>query len=245
MEDYTINNSLLNNTEFVNKDFENCVKVFKTLMVKRNDYNFELLKVLQNMKYIVSGKTGRADLSTAFIDMRRPGFGNCFTSFYRFFKDYFNISEKTVRNYLQVANKFLVELECPAGGNLCLKYDFKYKFSLCSLYTISKLQELVILSDKQLEEAFNYKHLTAHSTKAEIRAYVKSLKDGIGKAEKVLESTTSEAEEEIELAYNPKQKYEFSYYESKSKGQLLNIIKDLLKYIDTLKDEKKTKKVGK
>lgn len=68
----------------------------------------------------------------------------------------------------------------------------------------------------------------------QIREYIRTLKDGTDKAEKVVEDTTIN-EEEIPMAYNPKQEYEYSYFETKTKNQLLNIVWELQKEYQALK----------
>jgi len=77
----------------------------------------------------------------------------------------FGLSEKTIYNYLQISGRFIDFL---AGE----------KFIIPELkdYTISKLQELLPVSNEVIRNAFAEKVLTYKSTKAEIRAFVKSCK---------------------------------------------------------------------
>lgn len=77
--------------------------------------------------------------------------------------------------------------------------DFKvleYKFDFCEDLGISKLQELLSLSETQIQLAFNSGDLTVKSTQKDIQGYVKSLK---GKKEnKVLENLEDKSEVEID-----------------------------------------------
>ena len=99
-------------------------------------------------------------------------------------------------------------------------------------FTPSKLFELLSLSKDTALELVKKGLITPAMTVKEIRQYIKSLKDGTDKAEKVVESTIPEVldiEEEIPMAYDPNTEYEFSYFESKTKSQLLNIVWELQK----------------
>ena len=67
-------------------------------------------------------------------------------------------------------------------------------------------------------------------TVKQIRDYIKSLKNG----------TNEEInEEEIPEAYDPTKKYDFSYFETKTKSQLLNIVWELQKAYQKLKEKRK------
>ena len=111
-------------------------------------------------------------------------------------------------------------------------------------FTPSKLFELLSLSKDTALELVKKGLITPAMTVKEIRQYIKSLKDGTDKAEKVVESTIPEVldiEEEIPMAYDPNTEYEFSYFESKTKSQLLNIVWELQKAYINLKLNKKKK----
>ena len=118
----------------------------------------------------------------------------------------------------------------------------------CSLYpmyedfTSSKLFELLVLSEDTAKNSIINGLVLPTMTVKQIREYIKSLKDGTDKAEKVVEDTTEINEEDIPLVYDPKQEYEYSYFESKTKNQLLNIVWELQKAYQKLKGEKKNVK---
>jgi hypothetical protein len=99
----------------------------------------------------------------------------------------FGFCDKYIESIVRVINKFIVE----NGAVL------EYKFSFLNDLSISKLQELLPLSFEQIKMAFDKKILTYRSTLKQIREYVKSLKTGTDKADKVLEETDSEEDVEI------------------------------------------------
>lgn len=116
----------------------------------------------------------------------------------------------------------------------------------CSLYPIyedftsSKLFELLVLSEDTAKNSIINGLVLPTMTVKQIREYIKTLKDGSDKAEKVIEDTTIN-EEDIPMAYDPKQEYEYSYFETKTKNQLLNIVWELQKAYQKLKLNKEKK----
>ncbi len=111
-------------------------------------------------------------------------------------------------------------------------------------FSPSKLFELLPLSYDTLEYSIDNKLIRADMTVKQIRRYIKSLKDGTTQAEQVIEDTSIK-EEEIPMAYDPKQKYEYSYFETKTKNQLLNMIWDLQREYQELKTQGEKTKNGK
>lgn len=111
-------------------------------------------------------------------------------------------------------------------------------------FSPSKLFELLPLASNTANEYIDKKLITAEMTVKQIREFIKSQKDGENATEQVIEDTSIK-EEDIPMAYNPKQKYEFSYFESKTKNQLLNMIwelqKEYLNLQNKLDKEKKKK----
>lgn len=114
----------------------------------------------------------------------------------------------------------------------------------CSLYPIyedftsSKLFELLVLSEDTAKSSIINGLVLPTMTVKQIREYIKTMKDG-DKPEKVIEDTSTEInEEEIPMAYDPKQEYEYSYFETKTKNQLLNIVWELQKAYQKLKNKK-------
>lgn len=116
----------------------------------------------------------------------------------------------------------------------------------CSLYPIyedftsSKLFELLVLSEDTAKNSIINGLVLPTMTVKQIREHIKTLKDGSDKAEKVIEDTTIN-EDDIPMAYDPKQEYEYSYFETKTKNQLLNIVWELQKAYQKLKSNKEKK----
>lgn len=142
----------------------------------------------------------------------------------------FGFDKKAVSRYKQCFEKFIVG----DAGHYTL-------FPCLYGFTSSKLFELLTLSDETIFNAIDNKLLKPDMTVKQIREFIKTLKDGTDKAEKVVEDTTVINEEDIPLAYDPKQEYEYSYFESKTKNQLLNIVWELQKAYQKLKSKGENK----
>lgn len=143
----------------------------------------------------------------------------------------FGFDKKAVNRYVQCYTKFVVDNEQTLSLILTLK-DF----------SPSKLFEMLSLSQETVLELVNKKIIKPTMTVKEIREYIKTLKDGSDKAEKVIENLPTEInEEDIPMAYDPKKEYKYSYFEEKTKNQLLNIIWELQKEYQKLVKEKKQK----
>lgn len=111
-------------------------------------------------------------------------------------------------------------------------------------FSKSKLFELIVVDTKQLEIDIVNKVLLPHMTVKSIRDYIKNYRNIVKSNNKLNDKKVEEVtyedliEEDIPMAYNPKQHYEFKYFESKTKSQLLNMIWDLQKEYERLKKEK-------
>lgn len=141
----------------------------------------------------------------------------------------FGFDKKAVSRYKQCFEKFIV-------GN-----DGHYTlFPQLYGFTSSKLFELLTLSNETIFNTIDNKLIKPEMTVKEIRAFVKAMKKGTDSAEQVLEDTSIN-EDEIPMAYDPKQKYEFKYFESMSKNQLLNMIWSLQEEYQKLKNNKEKK----
>ena len=138
----------------------------------------------------------------------------------------FGFDKKAVSRYKQCYEKFVAD-------NTISK--------VVKDFTPSKLFELLPLSQDTILELVDKRLITPTMTVKQIRDYIKSLKDGSDKAEKVIEDTTIN-EDDIPMAYDPKQKYEYSYFETKTKTQLLNIVWELQKAYQKLKSNKEKNK---
>lgn len=139
----------------------------------------------------------------------------------------FGFDKKAVNRYKQCYERFVLQ-----GANVLLN-DYKD-------FSPSKLFELLVLSSEISDELVKKQFIKPTMTVKQIREYIKTLKDGSDKAEKVIEDTTID-EDNIPMAYDPKQEYEYSYFETKTKNQLLNIVWELQKAYQKLKSNKEKK----
>ena len=97
------------------------------------------------------------------------------------------------QKYLESITRVILKFICVNSQNAGVP---RYKFDFCEDLGLSKLQELLPLSETQIQLAFGSGDLTIESTKKDIREYVKSLK---GKKEnKVLENLEDKSEVEID-----------------------------------------------
>ena len=102
-------------------------------------------------------------------------------------------------------------------------------------FSKSKLFELLTIPTEQLQSDIKNKVLKSDMSVASIREYVKNYKAMLKSNAKNIsdfksrEDKPEALEEEIPPAYDPTKHYEFAYFESKTKAQLLNMIWELQK----------------
>ena len=104
-------------------------------------------------------------------------------------------------------------------------------------FSKSKLYELITIDVQQLKNDLANKVLRPDMSVNTIRQYVKNIKvlQNLDKAVNKDNTKEQVIEEEIPMAYNPKQHYDFEYFKNKTKNQLLNMIWDLQKEYEKLK----------
>ena len=131
---------------------------------------------------------------------------------------------------------------CLSGNNI--------EKSTCSIihvyenFSKSKLIELLPVDDEQLELDIKNKVVRPDMSVQTIREYVKNYKAQQKQKNNLFKEKEEKVEEEIDeseipMAYDPTKYYEFSYFESKTKSQLLNMIWDLQKEYKKLKEKNK------
>ena len=144
----------------------------------------------------------------------------------------FGFNKQAVSRYKQCYEKFIHIPSCTVDG-------------LYLGFSPSKLFELLPLSKETIDTAITNKIITPDMTIKQLREHIKVLKDGfLDKVEKVIEETLNDInEDEIPMAYDPSQKYEYSYFEKMTKNQLLNIVWELQKAYQKLKDKNNKEKL--
>lgn len=106
-------------------------------------------------------------------------------------------------------------------------------------FSKTKLFELLQVDNEQLKKDLQNKVLRFDFTIKQIRNYVKNLQTLEKQQAKLNGNDKKEKEEIIEedipMAYNPQQHYDFEYFQEKNKAQLLNIVWELQKEYEKLK----------
>ena len=169
----------------------------------------------------------------------------CIYNIWKYCKgNYYKAKDNEYYNSYKLLAKFGFDKKAVNRYKLC--YERYIHPESCSLYPIfedftsSKLFELLVLSEDTAKNSIINGLVLPTMTVKQIREYIKTLKDGSDKAEKVIEDTTIN-EDNIPMAYDPKQEYEYSYFENKTKNQLLNIVWELQKAYQKLKSNKEKK----
>lgn len=111
-------------------------------------------------------------------------------------------------------------------------------------FSKSKLFELLTVDTEQLKVDIKNNVLRPDMSVLSIREYVKNYKAQQKQKKKLFEDEEEDIketinEEDIPPAYNPKQHYDFSYFEEKTKAQLLNIVWQLQTEYEKLKKKVK------
>lgn len=106
-------------------------------------------------------------------------------------------------------------------------------------FSKTKLFELLQVDNEQIIKDLQNKVLRFDFTIKQIRDYVKNLQT-LEKQQAKLNGNDKEekeeiVEEDIPMAYNPQQHYDFEYFQDKNKAQLLNIVWELQKEYEKLK----------
>ena len=142
----------------------------------------------------------------------------------------FGLEENTVNRMIQIVNRFTEQ-----------KSDVGLKIRSVFLgYSKSKLFELLALSDTQIECGMQEQKLRPEMTVKAIREYVKTIKGGAKMENKVLEDTNnSYNEDDIPMTFDPKEEYDFEYFNRKTKNELVTICVSYQDYLKKLKSKKK------
>ena len=169
----------------------------------------------------------------------------CIYNIWKYCKgNYYKAKDNEYYNSYKLLAKFGFDKKAVNRYKNCYeRYVHPQSSSLYPIYedfTSSKLFELLVLSEDTAKNSIINGLVLPTMTVKQIREYIKTLKDGSDKAEKVIEDTTIN-EDDIPMAYDPKQEYEYSYFENKTKNQLLNIVWELQKAYQKLKSNKEKK----
>ncbi len=138
----------------------------------------------------------------------------------------FGFDRMAVSRYTSCYENFIVDDE----NTLALAVPFRD-------FSSSKLFELLKLSKETAWELVTKGLITPSMTVKQIREYIKTLKEGSDKADKVIQKNieAETQEEEIPMAYDPTKHYDFDYFKNMSKPQLINNIWELQKEYERIK----------
>jgi len=132
---------------------------------------------------------------------------------------------------------------CSCFEKYCQKIDNEKPKLLVEFLDFSKsaMYELLPIPTEQIISDIHSHVLKSEMTIKQVRDYVKNYKT-MQKQNEKLNNKKKEKEkvvdEDIPEAYNPKQHYDFKYFEKQSKSQLLNMIWELQKEYERLKKSK-------
>lgn len=198
------------------KHLKNCIKAMNKCFDKEQNSFVDLVYYIY-------------ELNGLFTDYNRIAFGRVYT---KSNKEYtfddimqgFGFDRTQVCRFIKTYDKFMV-----IGNNKPQLVSYISDFSK------SKIFELLQVDEKQLQKDISNGVLRSDMSVKQIREYVKNYKalekqnKKMSEEPKEQEEVEKEIEEEIPPAYNPKQHYDFSYFEKQSKAQLLNIVWELQK----------------
>ena len=154
----------------------------------------------------------------------------------------FGLTETEVCRLKSCYNKFMFTELSEDHFNI-INYGLKAEFKD---FTKSKLFELLNVETEQLIADIHNKVLRSDMSVKSIRDYVKNYNSLQRQNKKLADKQVEEqvvdnVEEEIPEAYNPNKHYDFAYFETKTKSQLLNIVWQLQQEYQKLKLNKEKK----
>ena len=143
-----------------------------------------------------------------------------------------------------VKNRFLIIyyerfiIECDVAPNE--QKSFSWTIPLFRDMTLTKIFELLPCSLEQLRTAYEKDILSANMTVKQLREYVKSLKNGFGQAQKVLEQLEEEQDKQEDTS-NKLDTYKkiqliIQIFESPIDLTKDNLIKKILMYLHSISD---------
>lgn len=209
------------------KDISNYIKNINKCFTKDNNNFVDLCYYVYNLKALFD--------SYVYLPCRDK-LGRNYT--FKDIMDNFGLNDTDISRLCSCYEKFIIVDSDKKNPALLLGLQY---------FSKSKLIELLSIPTEQIMQDIKNKVLRADMSVKTIRAYVKNYKE-LQKQNKKLNKDKEEEqeeeqiqEEEIPMAYNPKLHYDFSYFEEKTKAQLLNIVWQLQTEYEKLKEKNKYK----
>ena len=205
------------------KDIMNYIKNINKCFTKDNNNFIELCYYVYNLKTL---------FDNYYLSCRDKQ-GKTYT--FKDIMDNFGLNDIEISRLCSCFEKFVIVDS--DNKNPVLVEEFKY-------FSKSKLIELITVPNEQLLQDIKTKVLRPDMSVKTIRVYVKNYKELQKQNKKLFEEQEEQKEEEINeedipMAYNPKLHYDFSYFEEKTKAQLLNIVWQLQTEYERIKKEKR------
>lgn len=205
------------------KDIMNYIKNINKCFTKDNNNFIELCYYVYNLKTL---------FDNYYLSCRDKQ-GKTYT--FKDIMDNFGLNDTEISRLCSCFEKFVIVDS--DNKNPVLVEEFKY-------FSKSKLIELITVPNEQLLQDIKTKVLRPDMSVKTIRVYVKNYKELQKQNKKLFEEQEKQKEEEINeedipMAYNPKLHYDFSYFEEKTKAQLLNIVWQLQTEYERIKKEKR------
>ena len=157
--------------------------------------------------------------------------------FEAYVNEFFGLDLRYVEKCIAIYKKFMF---LQVVGDVA---DLNVRFVDCfQNFNKSKLFELLPVAIEQLKNDIRIGVLSSEMSARQIREYVKNLKGGKKKENVVLEDadkTLDEQEAELPSAFDPQHEYDFDFYKSKTKGDLVGYCVDFQRLVQKLLKKKK------
>lgn len=185
---------------FVNEEKQTAYDNLKQTILKRSRLDLEFLQSFIEFSRTF-GTTQFECIKYSYVIDK----DNKTINYITFCAEYLGLSETTIKRLYLTYERFIIE--CVDAPNS--QKSFSWVLPLFNDMTLSKIFELLPCSLEQLRNAYDKEILSANMTQKQLREYVKSLKNGFGQAQKVLEQIEEEQEQDKQEAEEPKLK---TYY---------------------------------
>ena len=173
--------------EFLNKDNQQAYENLKQVVLKRSRLDLEFLQKFIEFSSTSLGTTQFLCAKSANIYSK----DNKTMNYITFCAEYLGLSESTIKKLYLTYERFVTEVVDYQTG----EKSFSWAIPLFSDMSLTKIFELLPCSLEQLRNAYDKDIISANMTQKQLREYVKSLKNGYGQANEVLEQIEKEQEE--------------------------------------------------
>ena len=175
--------------EFLNKDNQQAYENLKQVVLKRSRLDLEFLQKFIEFSSTTLGTVQFSIAKYAHIYAKDNKKLNQTT----FCAEYLGLRESTLSKLYKTYERFVI-FDVEKDG----QKSFSWALPLFNDMTLTKIFELLPCSLEQLRTAYDKDIISANMTQKQLREYVKSLKDGYGQANKVLEQVEQAQQEDAD-----------------------------------------------